>query len=368
MVLNSKKQNSWISRLYVACVVIALASLVPYTLSAKNEPWFKNRLVRKGESLSLIAKQTYRKPWKYVYIVAANQITDQTKVDPGTKLRLPDVLIHQVTKGETFAKIAQMYLSKAQFANLIIWANQVSANSVPKEGVQIIIPHILKHPIRAGQTLEDIAELYYQDRAMVANLKLWNKLNLTNPTTGIRTIWLPIREGILTTMASYKGRPATIENVIAASTKKPVIVSATATPIPVQTAVPTLTPTPTSTATSTPTAIPTPDRQMQESHQVLDITSMPLVKQQIREARYKQALELMSKLNTESFKTSSQQADFHWQALLCYVAVGNQKNALKSLKDYLQTGEENLTSLKSRSEELSPKLRWLLEQYEKNKS
>jgi hypothetical protein len=64
----------------------------------------------------------------------------------------------------------------------------------------------------------------------------------------------------------------------------------------------------------------------------------------------------------------SQQADFHWQALLCYVAVGNQKNALKSLKDYLQTDEENLTSLKSRSEELSPKLRWLLEQYEKNKS
>lgn len=69
-------------------------ALPDLTIYEKDEPIKTTRfhIVRRGESLSVIARQYYGSPNQWRRILAANQTTikDANKITPGTKLIIPD--------------------------------------------------------------------------------------------------------------------------------------------------------------------------------------------------------------------------------------------------------------------------------------
>ena len=83
----------------------------------------------------------------------------------------------------------------------------------------------------------------------------------------------------------------------------------------------------------------------------------------MREAKYSGALEVLSRISVNSFKTASQKSDYYWQQLLCHVGMGNETEALSALKAYLDFSAEDPATLKSNVAQLSPKIVLIIDKY-----
>lgn len=349
--------------------VVAMGAVAAPTTKAVG--WFKQHTVKKGESVTAIAKQYYGEIWKYVYIKTANRIVDESKVAPGTKLRIPDVIMHTVQSGDSYSKLSLKYFGNKEFFELILWANRKQSMEAMQPGDTVLIPHILKHPVKAGDRLDDIAETYYHDKAMAPLLKQWNHLKQTS-LVGVQSVWLPLREGIVPKSAETPAPTPTPTSVSKSTTGKSAP-SSKAQPTATPTAVPTAIPTPVIELKPEPTATPVAEKPKesitvspafvppQQATQSFDISSMVLAKEHLREGKYASALEIMQQIAPQSFKTPSQKSDYYWQLLLCYVALGDKRRAVKALDAYLNVGEEDLASLRGQLSQLSPKLRVVIE-------
>jgi LysM repeat protein len=133
-------------------------------------------VVRPGETLASIAQTYYGDPKRETVLVTENGLTDQggAGIVEGLRLIIPTVRYHRVQTGDTWRDIAKRYYGDESRAAILLRANDAKPGSSPDEGAQLLIPYPVRHIVRQGESIVNIAELYYGSRDEVRTLRAFN--------------------------------------------------------------------------------------------------------------------------------------------------------------------------------------------------
>lgn len=123
-------------------------------------------VVRPGETLASIAQTYYGNPKRENVLVAENGLTDQggSAIVEGMRLVLPTVRYYRVKPGDTWRALAERYYGDAARAGILVKANDAKPGISPDEGAQLLIPYPIRHVLKQGETLINVAEQYYTSR------------------------------------------------------------------------------------------------------------------------------------------------------------------------------------------------------------
>ncbi len=135
-------------------------------------PKYIYHVVKKGESLSMIAKKYYGDFKKYDVIARFNKLKDATKVKPGDKIMIPDIkgsalplaapeidrkitgyVMHTIRPGQSISKLAQQYYGDYKQFHIIAKYNKMDDATQVKVGQNVKIPKVAGLPFYApGKT------------------------------------------------------------------------------------------------------------------------------------------------------------------------------------------------------------------------
>ncbi len=156
-------------------VWFALALLLTPALGRAEELAYIH-IVRKGETLASIAQRYYGDAKRESVLVSENGLTDQggSAIVEGLRLVIPTVRFHRVEAGDTWRGITERYFGTDERVAVLLRANEQKPGDNPDEGAQLLIPYPVRHVVRQGESLPQIAEMYYGDRAELRLIKAFN--------------------------------------------------------------------------------------------------------------------------------------------------------------------------------------------------
>ncbi len=196
-------------RSVVALAAIALmlcAALTPASAHAQFPTFI--HVVRDGETLASIAQRYYGDPRRESVIVAENGLETQGGVPIviGLRLVVPAVAYHRVVAGETWASIAERYYGAASRAFTIQDANPSVDGAQPAEGAELLVPYPLRHVADQRDTVQRVAQTYYDDAQAARTIRRFNDLRSTRLTRG-QVILVPLAQLVM----SEEGRRVVTE-------------------------------------------------------------------------------------------------------------------------------------------------------------
>jgi len=188
--------------------LLRLGALTACTVLARDAVAFPH-LVKKGESLADIAQRTYGKVEVEAVLVVANGLETKGGVGalPGMRLELPALEHHVVRAGETWSGLAERYLGRAERSDVLVYANKANAWIPPEEGRELAIPYNLRYVVAPGDTTLGIAYRYLGHRERAWMLDRYNNLRGRAVREG-EVILLPILDVALTAEGKREAREA----------------------------------------------------------------------------------------------------------------------------------------------------------------
>lgn len=156
-------------------------------------------VVKSGDTLASIAQRYYGDPRREIVLVAANGLADATGgIRAGMRLIIPTTEYVRVQPGQTWASLAAHWMGNSRYASLLSSMNNTSAPA--EENSQVIVPFILRHIATQNQSINDIAELYYNDNNKVTALKRFNQIRKKRLKRG-QVVLVPMDELVLSPQA-----------------------------------------------------------------------------------------------------------------------------------------------------------------------
>jgi len=121
--------------------------------------------VQEGDTLASIAQRYYGDPTREAVVREANRMKGSGATDllPGSWLFIPMVTFYRVGKEETWQSIAARFLGREARAATLIEANRGNRRVNPVEGAELLVPYPLRHVVSPGETLTKIAKMYMPD-------------------------------------------------------------------------------------------------------------------------------------------------------------------------------------------------------------
>ncbi len=111
-------------------------------------PEVKFHQVQRGDTLALIAKRYLNDAKKSRALAQLNRIQDPKSLTPGTKVTIPVEILHTVRKGESLSSIAKRYYGHFDASKLIARYNGIKDPINLEVGTRLILPisdlHIVK--------------------------------------------------------------------------------------------------------------------------------------------------------------------------------------------------------------------------------
>jgi len=150
-------------------------------------------VVRNSETLASIAQLYYADPRRENVLVAENGLTSQggAAIEVGMRLIIPAVTYHLVQPGEGWQGLATRFYGRASRAYVLVEANRGSLSVPPNPGAEILIPYPLRHVAEQGDTMSELASLYYGDSERARQLRRFNDVR-TNGLTRGQMILVPL--------------------------------------------------------------------------------------------------------------------------------------------------------------------------------
>jgi LysM repeat protein len=162
-------------------------------------------VVRPGETLASIAQRYYGDPRRESVLVAENGLTTQggALIVVGLRLVIPRVSYHRVQAGETWAQIATQHYGDPRRVSALIESNSQVSGNQPDEGAELLIPYPLRHVARQNETMQRVAQLYYEDTSEAPRLMRFNSVRQRRLPRG-QIVLVPLADLLL----SDEGREA----------------------------------------------------------------------------------------------------------------------------------------------------------------
>lgn len=155
-------------------------------------------LVNSGESWESIASLYYGDISKAV--VLRNENGFKSELPPnmgGLRISIPTASERQVEQGDSWEAIAKRYYDAPDRAFAIIEANRLRANVPPDAGTWILVPYPVHHEVEQGQSLQDIARLYYTGSAAAngaQRLRRFNRIQLRQRVQRGQILLVPLSD------------------------------------------------------------------------------------------------------------------------------------------------------------------------------
>ncbi|MBW2056569.1 MAG: LysM peptidoglycan-binding domain-containing protein [Deltaproteobacteria bacterium] len=137
---------------------------------------FVRHTIQKGESLAIVAKHYYGDPAKAFLLMKYNGINNPRRIKPGWTIVIPEVRTHRVRKGETLSLIAKKYLNDPGKSRGLAKLNGIKDPRNLTAGMNILLPVEIPHTVRRGESLSKIAQRYYGDTAAFDLIASYNRI------------------------------------------------------------------------------------------------------------------------------------------------------------------------------------------------
>lgn len=128
-----------------------------------------------------------------------------------------EISIYTVREGDTLLKVAQMFDVSI---NTIVWANELTRNSVLKEGQTLVILPIsgIKYTVKKGDTIKGIV---YQYKANLEEVLQYNDLTISSTLTPGSTIIIPDAEPTISAVPKIAQKRTISKSNVAHDTNGP---------------------------------------------------------------------------------------------------------------------------------------------------
>jgi len=153
----------------VLCLSLALPARAEVTRT-------KTHVVRKGDTLALLAAEFYGNRRYAVFIMVENRMKHPRKLRPGERISIPIGYDITAQGGETWASLAKKYLGSAKRAEFLAHSNGTKVGGTLAAGVKIRIPMRVIHEAASTESLAMIAAAYLGDRRKAELLREYNVL------------------------------------------------------------------------------------------------------------------------------------------------------------------------------------------------
>jgi LysM repeat protein len=151
----------------------------------------RNHTVQRGESASSIAKHYYG-DYEIADLLLRYNGKSNTVIRPGEKLRVPLCEIHRIRAGDSWSGIAKRYFAKPSAYREIAALNGIAPEKPLRIGDSIVIPVILSHALRRGESLVALAERFYGDDELSHLLQSFNRIDDPRNLSVGQTIKIPL--------------------------------------------------------------------------------------------------------------------------------------------------------------------------------
>lgn len=175
----------------IAIFAALLVALVPSSAPAQPKTATLTHVVKKGDTLQLLAAEYYGDRQHAVFIMVENGIDHPRPLKPGQRLRIPIGREVTANVGDTLAGLAATYLGDARRAPFLAEMNSLPANASIAAGQEIQIPFHVTHKAAATESLASIAAAYFGSPKHANLLKQYNFLSTSTLAAG-DTIVVPI--------------------------------------------------------------------------------------------------------------------------------------------------------------------------------
>lgn len=158
--------------------------------------------VRSGESASSIAKRYYG-DYEVSDLLLRFNGKSNSVIRPGEKLRVPVCEIHRIRSGDSWSGIAKRYLEKPSAYREIARLNGIAPEKPLRIGDDIVIPVVLDHSLKRGETLAALSKRFYGDVNSSRMLQTFNQIDDPRDLAVGQTIQIPL--------VSFRSRVSTAE-------------------------------------------------------------------------------------------------------------------------------------------------------------
>ena len=182
--------------------------------------------VQRGESASSIAKRYYGN-YEIADLLLRYNGKSNSVIRPGEKLRVPLCETHRIRAGDSWSGIAKRYLANPSAYREIAELNGIAPEKPLRIGDSIVIPVILAHSLKRGESLAALAERFYGDVDLSHVLQSFNRIDDPRDLAVGQTIRIPMvsfrsREGAVKVAAASVARAEQVaQKPSAPSPRKP---------------------------------------------------------------------------------------------------------------------------------------------------
>ncbi len=157
----------------------SLGSKLLLTLTALGMPAAaaadKLHVVRDGESASSIARSYYG-DYDATDLLLRYNDKQGTVIRPGERLRIPYSQVYRIRPGDSWSAIAERHLGAASGYPAVARLNGLAPTAPLRVGTDIRIPAILRYRLRRGDSLARLAELWYGNADLAGMLGSFNQI------------------------------------------------------------------------------------------------------------------------------------------------------------------------------------------------
>lgn len=156
------------SRPYRALSLLLLLSAGP----ARAESFA--HVTRPGDTAETLAAQYYNNRSLAALVREVNKLPANANPKPGQRLRIPSATQYRLTRGETLDLVAKRRLGDARRAHFLAEWNGLKPGVQPPAGSKLLLPELILHHAAAPESFAALAKNLFGDAAQAKMLQAYN--------------------------------------------------------------------------------------------------------------------------------------------------------------------------------------------------
>lgn len=167
------------------CAMALLLSLLGATPASAQRVMHR---VRFGESLSDISRHYYGTPAHRGILRLANGLGLSRKLKAGERVRVPTAWTYRLKNRSTVKTAAKHLLGDTRRWPALALFNNLGTRPRLAAGSRLTVPFVLEHLVAPGQSMDEVAQLFYGDKKLAGLIALYNFTSNPQPKAGTRLL------------------------------------------------------------------------------------------------------------------------------------------------------------------------------------